>query len=64
MNILNFVYFQTENTNEKAVDKQEHNGPLEKRSCTDVLCLLLFVAFIVVWGFVGAYGKLNLGLVT
>jgi len=30
-------------------------GPLEKRSCTDVICLLLFIAFLGCWGFVGYF---------
>ncbi|XP_069697989.1 choline transporter-like 2 isoform X2 [Periplaneta americana] len=30
-------------------------GPLNKRSCTDVICLLLFLAFIGGWVFVGIY---------
>lgn len=32
-------------------------GPLTKRSCTDVICLLIFIAFLVCWGVVGYYGK-------
>jgi hypothetical protein len=32
-------------------------GPLHKRSCTDVICLLLFIAFLVTWAGVGIYGK-------
>jgi len=30
-------------------------GPLQKRSCTDVICLLLFITFIVAWAGVGIY---------
>lgn len=32
-------------------------GPLSKRSCTDVLCLLIFIVFLGCWGFVAHYGK-------
>jgi len=32
-------------------------GPMQKRSCTDIICLLLFIAFIVAWAAVGIYGK-------
>ncbi|XP_025834918.1 CTL-like protein 2, partial [Agrilus planipennis] len=28
-------------------------GPLERRSCTDVLCLLLFIVFLVCWALIG-----------
>lgn len=30
-------------------------GPLSKGSCTDVFCLLIFVVFLVCWGFVGYF---------
>lgn len=30
-------------------------GPLHKRSCTDVICLLLFICFIAAWAAVGIY---------
>lgn len=32
-------------------------GPLKNRSCTDVICLLLFVFFLVGWGAVAFYGE-------
>jgi len=32
-----------------------HKGPNQKRSCTDVICLLLLLIFCVVWCFVAAY---------
>jgi solute carrier family 44 (choline transporter-like protein), member 2/4/5 len=32
-------------------------GPIKNRSCTDVLCLLLFVAFLIGWGVVGYFGN-------
>ena len=28
------------------------NGPLKKHSCTDIICLLLFLVFLAAWGFV------------
>ena len=31
-------------------------NPMKKRSCTDVICLLLFVAFIAGWGGVAYVG--------
>ncbi len=34
-------------------------GPTKDRSCTDVLCLLVFVAFLIGWGVVGYFGKWN-----
>ena len=37
----------------KAIDELE-NGPMEKRHCTDVLCCLLFVAFMC--GMIGVAG--------
>ena len=33
-----------------------HRGPVKDRSCTDVLCLLVFIAFLVGWGIVGYFG--------
>lgn len=35
-------------------------GPLAKRSCTDVCCLLIFVVFLGCWGFIAHYGKWKL----
>lgn len=32
-------------------------GPLTKRSCTDVCCLFIFIAFCISWGFVARYGE-------
>lgn len=32
-------------------------GPLAKRSCTDIICLLIFVIFLCGWGFVAYFGK-------
>lgn len=37
----------------------DFRGPLNKRSCTDVICLLMFLAFVAGWGAVGIWGKLN-----
>ncbi|KAJ6641805.1 Choline transporter-like 2 [Pseudolycoriella hygida] len=34
-------------------------GPLSKRSCTDVICLLIFIAFLACWGVVGYYAIKN-----
>lgn len=34
-------------------------GPLVKRSCTDVFCLLTFVVFLCCWGFISHYAFKN-----
>ena len=34
----------------------DFKGPVKKRSCTDLLCLLLFVALLGGWGFVAYIG--------
>lgn len=33
-----------------------HRGPVKNRSCTDVFCLIIFIAFLVGWGIIGFYG--------
>ncbi|KAI9562773.1 hypothetical protein GHT06_010227 [Daphnia sinensis] len=33
-----------------------HRGPVKNRSCTDVVCLIIFIAFLVGWGIIGFYG--------
>ena len=35
------------------------SGGIAKHSCTDIICLILFLAFLVVWGFVGTYAMMN-----
>lgn len=35
------------------------NGPVENRKCTDVLCCLFFIAFIIAWLICGFYGFSN-----
>lgn len=35
----------------------DFNGPLRKRGCTDVLCLLLFACAVGAWVVVCIYGK-------
>lgn len=54
INVFGFVYLPL---GEALKYDKNFKGPLSKRSCTDVLCLLLFVAFLVSWGFIGQYGK-------
>jgi len=48
-----------EATNKEFGEPLKHDptfkGPMQKRSCTDVICLLLFIAFIVAWAAVGIY---------
>lgn len=34
----------------------DFHGPIKKRSCTDVICLLLFLGFLGGWGFVAFFG--------
>ena len=34
----------------------DFEGPVKDRSCTDILCLLLFLAFLGGWGFVAYIG--------
>ena len=34
----------------------DFEGPVKNRSCTDILCLLLFVALLAGWGFVAYIG--------
>ena len=36
-----------------------HHGPIKDRSCTDVLCLLLLIAFAAVWGVISVYAFAN-----
>ena len=36
-----------------------NNGPVADRGCTDILCCLIFIAFIVVFVGVGGYGYSN-----
>ncbi|XP_046448873.1 choline transporter-like protein 2 isoform X1 [Daphnia pulex] len=33
-----------------------HRGPVKNRSCTDIFCLIIFIAFLVGWGIIGFYG--------
>lgn len=35
------------------------NGPVENRRCTDILCCLIFIAFIIAWVVCGFYGFSN-----
>jgi hypothetical protein len=41
---------------EKGGDRDISNGPLKKRSCTDIVCILLFLAHLVAYGFVTFLG--------
>ena len=34
-----------------------NRGPVKNRSSTDIICLIIFIAFLVGWGFIGFYGK-------
>ena len=45
----------------KTVASEDVNwsGGIAKHGCTDIICLLLFIAFLVVWGFVGTYAMMN-----
>uniref|UniRef100_A0AAR5P590 Choline transporter-like protein n=1 Tax=Dendroctonus ponderosae TaxID=77166 RepID=A0AAR5P590_DENPD len=37
----------------------EYRGPLKNRSCTDVICLLIFIVFVVLWAVIGIWGFRN-----
>ncbi|XP_057666374.1 choline transporter-like 2 isoform X2 [Diorhabda carinulata] len=37
----------------------DFNGPLSKRSCTDVLCFAIFIVFVAAWAGIGLYAILN-----
>ncbi|XP_014290377.1 choline transporter-like 2 isoform X2 [Halyomorpha halys] len=37
----------------------EFKGPRKRRSCTDIICLFLFTAFVIVWTLVGLYALKN-----
>ena len=41
---------------DKNLDQELQNGPIEKRSCTDPLCCLLFVAFVIAAFALAFYG--------
>lgn len=41
------------------VDTELQNGPLFNRKCTDVFCLLIFWAFLVVYGYTCVYAYSN-----
>lgn len=36
---------------------QDFRGPRVERSCTDVICLLIFIVVLGGWGCIGQYGK-------
>ncbi|XP_076274430.1 choline transporter-like 2 isoform X2 [Rhynchophorus ferrugineus] len=36
-------------------DEPEYQGPIKNRSCTDIICLLLFLAFLVAWVGLGVW---------
>lgn len=38
---------QREVYQEQPIDDDLANGPVQRRGCTDILCLLIFIAFIV-----------------
>ena len=37
----------------------DYQGPTRDRNCTDVVCLLLFCAFLVAWAIVAFYAAIN-----
>ncbi|CAH1236388.1 unnamed protein product [Diabrotica balteata] len=37
----------------------DFNGPLRKRSCTDILCLMIFMVFVAAWIGIGIYAVTN-----
>lgn len=44
-------------TGEKFYHDPQFRGPLARRSCTDVICLLFFFVFLIAFGFAGYYGE-------
>jgi len=52
----NFSSFNLDSGHPREFDAKFH-GPIEKRSCTDVICLLMLVAFIIGWCIVAVIGK-------
>lgn len=46
-------------TKDKAPKVVNWDGAITKHSCTDIICLLLFLAFLGAWGFVGVYSMLK-----
>ncbi len=56
-NFTSFLMVHTIYINRSASDYNPANrGPIKNRGCTDILCLLIFIAFLVGWGVVGVYG--------
>ena len=47
---------ESKNYGEPFKFEPDFSGPIKKRTCTDVLCLVLFLAFLGGWGFVAFYG--------
>ena len=41
---------------ERDLDPELENGPLENRSCNDIICCLLFIAAVVAMFVIGIYG--------
>lgn len=44
-------------TGEQFYHDPQFRGPLARRSCTDVICLLFFFVFLIAFGFAGYYGE-------
>ena len=44
---------------EKRQHEPDFRGPIKNRGCTDVLCLLLLLAFLGGWGFVGYWAFIS-----
>lgn len=44
-------------TGEQFHHDPQFRGPLARRSCTDVICLMLFFVFLIAFGFAGYYGE-------
>jgi len=43
---------------DELTEESRHRGPIRSRSCTDIFCLLIFVAFLAGWGIIGYFGFL------
>lgn len=43
----------------KPISQKLEEGPRKNRKCRDVICLVIFIAFLVGWGYVCYFGMMN-----
>lgn len=51
------IFFSILFIGEQFYHDPQFRGPLAKRSCTDVICLMFFFVFLIAFAFAGYYGK-------